>query len=223
MSLHFRIAHGLVVLSFPVLVVTGFALRYPEAWWAAPLVAFEDAFPLRADVHRAAALLLCAACAYHVVHLARARRERRLLRRMLPSVRDARDVAAFFAWALGRRAQRPGLGVVNYAEKMEYWAFFWGTLVMAVSGFVLWFESWSLRLLPTWVLDAATAVHWYEAILATLAILVWHFYMVIFDPDVYPMDGAWLSGRASADHLKAQRPVYARLARRQSLGEPSED
>jgi cytochrome b subunit of formate dehydrogenase len=106
---------------------------------------------------------------------------------------------------------------------MEYWAFFWGTLVMAVSGFVLWFESWSLRLLPTWVLDAATAVHWYEAILATLAILVWHFYMVIFDPDVYPMDRAWLTGRASADHLKSQRPVYARLARRLHAGEPSED
>jgi len=223
MSLHFRVAHGLVVLSFPVLVVTGFALRYPEAWWAAPLVAFEGSFPLRADVHRAAALLLCAACAYHVVHLARAKRERRMLRRMLPSVRDARDVLGFFAWALGRRAQRPGFGVVNYAEKMEYWAFFWGTLVMAVSGFVLWFESWSLRLLPSWVLDAATAVHWYEAILATLAILVWHFYMVIFDPDVYPMDRAWLTGRAAADHLRSQRPAYERLARRRQPGAPQSE
>jgi cytochrome b subunit of formate dehydrogenase len=158
-----------------------------------------------------------------VVHLARAKRERRMLRRMLPSVRDARDVLGFFAWALGRRAQRPGFGVVNYAEKMEYWAFFWGTLVMAVSGFVLWFESWSLRLLPSWVLDAATAVHWYEAILATLAILVWHFYMVIFDPDVYPMDRAWLTGRAAADHLRSQRPAYERLARRRQPGAQSEE
>jgi cytochrome b subunit of formate dehydrogenase len=202
-----------------VLVVTGFALKYPGAWWAVPLVAFEGAFPLRADIHRVAALLLCAACAYHVLHLARVKRDRRALRRMLPSMRDARDLVAFFAWALGRRAQRPGFGVVNYAEKMEYWAFFWGTLVMAVSGFVLWFETWSLRVLPSWVLDAATAVHWYEAILATLAILVWHLYVVIFDPDVYPMDRAWLTGRASADHLRAQRPVYERLARRQHLGD----
>ena len=103
---------------------------------------------------------------------------------------------------------------------MEYWAFFWGTLVMAASGFVLWFESWSLRALPSFVLDAATAIHWYEAILATLAILVWHFYMVVFDPDVYPMDRAWLTGRASAEHLRAQRPVYDRLARRRHLGDP---
>ena len=219
MNLHFRIAHGLVVLSFPVLVLTGFALKYPEAFWASPLLPFEGALPLRAYVHRAAALVLCAACAYHVLHLLRAPRDRRALRRMLPSLRDARDVGAFFRWALGRSAEPPGVGVVNSAEKMEYWAFFWGTLVMAASGFVLWFESVSLRVLPTWVIDAATAVHWYEAILATLAILVWHFYMVIFDPDVYPMDRAWLTGRASADHLRAHRPAYERLARRQHLGD----
>ena len=225
MNLRFRIAHGLVVLSFPVLVVTGFALKYPEAWWAAPLVAFEGgALTLRAYIHRAAALLLCAACAYHVVHLLRSKQDRRALRRMLPSLKDARDVLDFFGWALGRRASRPGFGVLNYAEKMEYWAFVWGTLVMAASGFLLWFESWSLRVLPSWVIDAATAVHWYEAILATLAILVWHFYMVIFDPDVYPMDRAWLTGSASAEHLRAHRPVYERLARRQHVGEPpSED
>jgi cytochrome b subunit of formate dehydrogenase len=196
-------------------VVTGFALKYPESWWAAPLVSFEGRFALRSLVHRIAAILLCLACAYHGAHLLRVRRDRRALRRLLPSVKDARDVLAFFRWATGRAAEGPRFGVFSYAEKVEYWAFVWGTLVMAGSGFLLWFESWSLRLLPTWVIDAATAVHWYEAILATLAILVWHFYLVIFDPDVYPMDRAWLTGRASAGHLAAQRPVYARLLRRQ--------
>jgi len=98
----------------------------------------------------------------------------------------------------------------GYAEKMEYWAFMWGTVVMAVSGLLLWAQNWSLRRFPTWVLDAATAAHWYEAILATLSILVWHWYLVIFDPDVYPMDLAWLTGKASADHLRETRPEYYR-------------
>jgi hypothetical protein len=84
---------------------------------------------------------------------------------------------------------------------------------MAVSGLLLWFNDWTLRQFPKWVSDAATAVHWYEAILAALAILVWHWYMVIFDPDVYPMDRAWLTGRASADHLRHTRPVYYRWLR----------
>ena len=42
------------------------------------------------------------------------------------------------------------------------------------------------HLLARWWLDIATAIHLYEAILATLAIVVWHFYQVFFDPDVYP-------------------------------------
>jgi cytochrome b subunit of formate dehydrogenase len=124
---------------------------------------------------------------------------------------------------VGRRPARPSFGVFSYAEKMEYWAFVWGTGVMAVSGFLLWFENWSLSLFPTWVLDAATAIHWYEAILATLAIVVWHLYMVIFDPDVYPMDRAWLTGRASAEHLCARRPVYERLLRRRQSASDSRD
>jgi hypothetical protein len=92
---------------------------------------------------------------------------------------------------------------------------------MALSGFLLWFDNWSLRNLPKWVTDAATALHWYEAILASLAIAIWHFYMVIFDPDVYPMDRAWLTGRVSADHLKQTRPAYYRALVRAAA--PRED
>jgi len=80
--------------------------------------------------------------------------------------------------------------------------------VMAASGFTLWFNNLALRYFPKWVTDAATVLHYYEAILATLAILIWHFYTVIFDPDVYPMDRAWLTGNASAEHLRHTRPEY---------------
>ena len=61
---------------------------------------------------------------------------------------------------------------------------------MVASGLVLWFENWACATCPKWTSDVATSVHCYEAILATLAILVWHLYMVMFDPDVYPMDRA---------------------------------
>ena len=86
---------------------------------------------------------------------------------------------------------------LGYGEKVEYLAVIWGTLVMAVTGFLLWFEEFTLRWLPSWTADVATVIHLYEAILASLAILVWHFYAVIFDPVVYPMDPAWLTGRES--------------------------
>ncbi len=66
---------------------------------------------------------------------------------------------------------------------------------MSITGFLLWFDDLVLRWFPKWVTDVATVIHFYEAVLASLAILVWHFYFVIFDPVVYPMDTAWLTGR----------------------------
>jgi cytochrome b subunit of formate dehydrogenase len=210
MNRHFRIAHGLVVLSFPVLVITGFALKYPDAWWASPLLGLEGRVAFRGGVHRLAGVVLVLAFAYHVIHLALVRRDRGILRQLLPRREDLRSMLATLRFNLTARGVRPHFGVFSYAEKLEYWAFVWGTAVMVASGGVLWFANWSLRNLPKWVSDAATAIHWYEAILATLAILVWHFYMVIFDPDVYPMDRAWLTGRTSADHLRHTRPEYYR-------------
>lgn len=65
---------------------------------------------------------------------------------------------------------------------------------MLLTGLVLWFNTWSLTWLPLWMMDVATSVHFYEAVLATLAIIVWHFYGVIFDPDVYPLETAFLTG-----------------------------
>jgi formate dehydrogenase gamma subunit len=210
MGFHFRIAHALVIVSFPLLVVTGFALKYPEAWWAAPLLGWETGIGFRGGLHRLSAVLLILAFGYHVVHLALVPRDRVILRQLWPRIKDATDVLGVLRYNLGRSPTRPTFSMFNYAEKAEYWAFVWGTVVMAVSGFVLWFNNFSLSHFPTWVSDAATTVHFYEAILATLSILVWHFYMVIFDPEVYPMDLAWITGKTSAEHLRHTRPRYYR-------------
>ncbi len=210
MGLHFRIAHGLVLVSFPTLVITGFALTYPEAWWVAPLLALEESFNFRGGVHRVAAVVLLLAVLYHMVHLIRIRPDRVFLKQMWPRLKDATDLLGMIRFNLGLRPHRPMFSMFNYAEKAEYWAFMWGTVVMAVTGFVLWFNNFSLAYLPKWVSDASTTIHFYEAVLATGSILVWHFYMVIFDPDVYPMEKAWLTGKVPADHLRHTRPSYFR-------------
>ena len=88
---------------------------------------------------------------------------------------------------------------------------------MALSGFALWFNNFAMRHFPKWITDAATAVHWYEALLATFSILLWHFYLVIFDPLVYPMDTAWLNGKSSADHYRHSRPRYLRALEEANL------
>lgn len=208
MNLNFRIAHWLTVISFPVLVITGFALKYPDAWWSRPMRQWEQHFAFRGTLHRVAAVVLLASLAYHVVHLILVRRDRVILRNLMPGFGDLRNMSDLLLYNLGLSRTAPAFGAFSYAEKMEYWAFLWGSVVMAASGFILWFNNFALRHFPKWVTDAATALHFYEAILATFSILIWHMYMVVFDPDVYPMDRAWLTGKASADHLRHTRPAY---------------
>ena len=223
MNLNFRIAHWGVILSFPMLVFTGFALKYPEAWWARPILLWEGHFAVRGAVHRCAAVLLIASTLYHVIHLAANRRDRLFLKAMMPRIKDATDLVHVFSYNLGLTKIEPRFGKFNYAEKLEYLAFMWGTLVMTVSGLLLWFNNFTLRYFPKWVSDAATAIHYYEALLATFAILIWHSYMVIFDPLVYPMDTAWINGKVPADHYRHSRPEYLRALERAHLAEPPTD
>jgi cytochrome b subunit of formate dehydrogenase len=129
---------------------------------------------------------------------------------MLPKMQDLKDLVGVILYNLGLRKDAPTFGNFNYAEKVEYWAFLWGTAVMAISGFLLWFNNFTLRHFAKWTTDAATAVHWYEALLATFSILLWHFYLVIFDPAVYPMETAWIDGKVPAGHYKESRPEYLR-------------
>ena len=208
MNLHFRLGHGLVIVSFITLVITGFALKFPESAWVKVFLAFDPSSAFRGVAHRIAAVVMMFATAYHFVHLALVKRDRVILVELWPGWQDAKDILGMIKFNLGLSKTRPTFGMFGYAEKMEYWAFMWGTVVMAVTGVVLWAENWSLRHFPKWVMDAATAAHWYEAILASLSILVWHWYLVIFDPEVYPMDLAWLTGKVSGDHLRESRPDY---------------
>ena len=114
---------------------------------------------------------------------------------MLPRPEDVLQALRMPAFNAGLRRVPPHLSTpYNYIEKSEYWALIWGSVVMVISGGILVFSDFTLKHFPMWVSDLATAVHFYEAILACAAIAAWHFYWVIFDPDVYPMNWAWLTG-----------------------------
>ena len=103
-----------------------------------------------------------------------------MLRRLL-RWSDASDFGGNVRYHLGCKFTKPTFRRFTYAEKVEYWALIWGTILMAVTGIMLWAKVLVGNHLPRWWLDVATAVHFYEAVLATLAIVVWHFYQVFFD------------------------------------------
>jgi cytochrome b subunit of formate dehydrogenase len=132
-----------------------------------------------------------------------------LLLDFLPAPKDATDAWGTMLYYLGLRSEKPEFRRFNYAEKAEYWALVWGLIVMAGTGLMLWAKISVGHVLARWWLDIATAIHLYEAILATLAIVVWHFYQVFFDPDVYPMNWAWWDGKMSFEHYREEHGLDA--------------
>jgi formate dehydrogenase gamma subunit len=194
LTLNQRVQHWLLLTSFIVLVLTGFALQYPDSWLAWSLGGSEY---LRRIIHRIAAVVMLAVGVYHLVYLALSKEGRLWVIDMAPRWKDVRDLTANFGYYLGISKIKPKIARFGYAEKAEYWAVVWGTIIMGLTGLMIWFKLGVFRFLPRWTIDIALAVHFYEAVLATLAIVVWHFYHVIFDPDVYPVNFAFLDGRVS--------------------------
>ena len=203
-----RLQHAALMLSFTVLVVTGFMLRYPDAWWVQGIRHLSDhAFDSRSLAHRLAAAVMIVAGVAHLCYLACTRRGREFFRDMLLRRKDAADVRANLLHNLGLSHQEARFGRFSYMEKMEYWALVWGTLVMAATGIVMAFENFFISLLTKLGWDISRTIHFYEAWLATLAILVWHLYYVIFNPEVYPMNTAWLSGRMAESVMAKEHPL----------------
>ncbi len=201
MPAHFRWQHAALLSSFIVLVLTGFALKFPDSWFASMLSLGEAKRHL---LHRIAAVVLIGVSLYHMFDVAVSRAGRKLLADLFPTLDDVRGAWQNLSYYLGLTSRKPEFARFNYAEKAEYWALVWGMIVMAVTGVMLWAKVLVGNHLPRWWLDVATAIHFYEAVLATLAIVVWHFYQVFLDPDVYPMNWAWWDGKMTLHHYREE-------------------
>ncbi len=192
-----RIQHFTLVASFVVLVLTGFALAYPQSPFA---WLFGSSEMVRRIIHRIAAVVMTALGFYHVAYMVGTKEGRQGLKDFWFSPKDVIDAWDTMRFYLGLSSKPARMGRFTYGEKAEYWAVVWGTIVMGVTGMMIWYNVAATSLMPRWWIDVATTIHFYEAVLATLAIIVWHFYNIFFDPDVYPMNWAWFDGRMS-EHL----------------------
>jgi formate dehydrogenase gamma subunit len=204
MSLSQRMQHVILAVSFIALAVTGFALKFPDSWIAKAMGSNEM---FRRWSHRIAGVILLVAGAYHIIYLLATREGRQLLKDFLPAKKDLKDVTDSAKYLTGLSPTKAKIGRFGYAEKMEYWAVVWGTIIMGVTGLVIWFKMDVTKFLPRWAVDVCTTIHYYEAILACLAIIVWHFYHVIFDPDVYPLNWACWNGKVTKHWQEEEHPL----------------
>jgi cytochrome b subunit of formate dehydrogenase len=207
--------HMFLTVTFILLVLSGFALRYDQSLIARWFFGWEGGFAVRRLAHRASAVVFCMTVVWHTAYLFTAR-GRRFLKDMWPERSDF-----VFFWQqimhnLGRAEKPLCTGRFTYVEKAEYWALVWGTAVMIVTGWMLWFDNWLSNFVPKGVLDVALTIHFWEAWLATLAILVWHLYSVMFSPEVYPMNPSWLTGHMPEDMYREFHPGHLDQAREET-------
>ena len=201
-----RWQHAVLALSFIALAVTGFALKFPDSWVGKLMGSSE---PFRRWSHRIEGIVLLVAGLYHIIYLLSSKEGRQLVKDLFPVKEDLMDVIAAVRYLTGLSQEKPKIGRFGYAEKMEYWAVVWGTIIMGVSGLMIWFKMDVTHWLPRWAVDVALTIHYYEAVLACLAIIVWHFYHVMFDPDVYPLNMACWDGKVSEHWQEEEHPLDA--------------
>lgn len=206
-SLSMRLGHLLLFLSFTTLAVSGFALPYKDSWWAQLIFPGPAGQEVRLVIHRVAALVLVGLAVWNGLYLILTRSGRKELAALMFRPRDIVEAFKSVAYLVGLSKKHPRYDRYTYVEKAEYWGMWWGTAVMVITGFCMWFMNTFLTFLPKLVLDICDLIHFYEAVLAVLTILVWHFYFTIFDPKVYPMNWSWITGRLTVNELKEHHPL----------------
>lgn len=223
MTLNERIQHLNLFINFTILVITGFALKYPEAFWVSPITDAPAGMTIRGFLHRLCGVAIVTLGGYHLLYLAFTERGRGIVKDMIPGLKDVRDFWETLKNNLfiNRPPKVIKMPRFNFREKLEYFGLIWGTIVMTGTGFILWYEVEWLNYFPKWTFDVARTIHFYEAILATLTIIVWHFYSVIFNPDVYPMSWAWITGDLTEHEMKLEHGLELERIKAQQKGELS--
>ncbi|RME58400.1 MAG: hypothetical protein D6790_12035 [Caldilineae bacterium] len=223
-----RLEHGVLLVSFTVLAISGLPQKYPESLWGDWMIRMMGGIESTRLIHHTAAIVLILGSIYHLVAVGYKIWVRRARLTMLPSWKDVQDAWQLFLYNLRLRAEPPKMGRYTFGEKVEYWAVIWGTVIMAITGFMLWNPILVTQYLPGQFIPAAKAAHGGEAILAVLSILTWHAYHVHIKHFNRSMFTGWLTRHemeeehplelAELEQGTAQPPVdEALVARRRRI------
>lgn len=211
-SQNFRVQHLVLMVSCVILIVTGLPLKFHEARISQIFFDLIGGVQMSTLIHRIGAVGLIAVGGYHLLYLLFFREGRRNFLGLLPSPKDATDFFQMLRYFLGRSDEKPRFGRFSYVEKFDYWAVYWGMVIMIGSGLILWFLETSLTFLPKFAADIAREAHSDEGLLATLAIIVWHFYNVHLNPEHFPMNWTFWTGMIGEEEMRRHHPLeYEKL------------
>ena len=212
MSFLFRMQHLVLTVLLLVLALTGFSLMYHENAFAQAVIRLEGGVHNRGIIHRIAAVLLMANVVHHLFYMLLSREGKRELTDLTIHRRDIEDFLQSLRYNVGVATEYPRFGKYGYKETFQYWGASIGTVLISVTGFMLWAEDFSMRFFPKVVLDLAMVIHGYQGLLAFVILFFWHLYNVHLHPSVFPMNPSWITGKVSAEWLRQEHPLeYEKL------------
>lgn len=221
-DLHLRIQHFFLLLSFIVLALTGVAQKFYRSAPFDDLILIFGGLQGMRIIHRVAGFVLILDGLYHMIYLVPGVLTMRsgipMVRigrwvEMIPNLQDIQDFFETIGYFLGIYRRPPQYGHFSYLQKFDYWAVWWGLLIMAVSGMVLLLPALGVDFAATSVIAAALAAHSDEAILAISWIMIVHLYHAHLAPRAFPFNTTIFTGNISVEHLREEHPLeYEKLA-----------
>ena len=198
-----RVEHVLLLSSFSLLGITGLPQKFSTTGWAQAMIQFFGGIEATRLIHHVCAIVLMFLAIYHILDIGYKIFVHRTRLSMLPGIQDVKDALQAFVYNLGLTKKRPQMGRYTFEEKAEYWALIWGTVIMGITGFMMWNPITTARFLPGEIIPASKAAHGGEALLAVMAIVVWHMYAV----HIKKFNKAMFTGKQTEQEMLHEHPL----------------
>lgn len=223
-SLNIRLQHLTLALGVIILIITGLPIKFHESGWAEWFFEIIGGIQVSRILHRVGAGMLIFVSIWHTIYIAFTKEGRNEFKELLPRKKDFLDFYQNIKYMLGKTDERPKYGRYSYIEKFDYWAVYWGMVIMVLSGLILWFHNFFLAVFPKFVFDIAKEAHSDEAMLATLAIVIWHWYNAHFNPHIFPFNPTIFTGKISKERMIREHPLeYEKLMKAKLMEEGKSD
>ena len=217
-----RIFHLFLMLTFLIQGATGLARMFVETSWGKNLGYVFGGYEAARTVHIYVGIIMLCGLALHIIYLMFKVNWRKFPSSLYGpdslvfSFKDVKDFFQHVAWFLGIK-KAPEFDRWGYWEKFDYWAVFWGMIILGATGLLLTWQLAASRIMPGWGLNVALWVHRIEAILAMAHVFLIHFFVGHLRRHNFPMDRAMFEGSVKLEDARHERPAW--IARLEQGGE----